>query len=134
MPLYICSIPADTLDARRRQQIAAAITRIHCDVTGAPATFVHVVFRDSEPGQYLVFGRIRAGRSDDTKIALKRQIAEAVAEAVGIELQKITVFTKDIPASWVMEGGTLLPEPGEEGDWLAAHAPERLTPPHPTRS
>jgi len=44
-----------------------------------------------------------------------------VAETIGIDGLQITVFTKDVPASWVMEGGALLPEPGEEGDWLAAH-------------
>jgi phenylpyruvate tautomerase PptA (4-oxalocrotonate tautomerase family) len=114
-------MPADTLDATRRQQIATAITRIHGDVTGAPAAFVHVVFRDADAGQYMVFGTIRAGRSDRQKLELKRQMAAAVAETLEIDAAKITVFTKDVPASWVMEGGALMPEPGEEGDWLAAH-------------
>ena len=122
MPLYICSTPAETLDDGQRRRIADAITRIHCDLTGAPPTFVHVVFGDSQSGQYSVFGTIRAGRSNDTKVALKREVAEAFAEAGGIELEKVSVVTNDVPASWVMEGGVLLPEPGEEDDWLAAHA------------
>ena len=25
-----------------------------------------------------------------------------------------------LPASWLMEGGRIMPEPGEEADWLAA--------------
>jgi phenylpyruvate tautomerase PptA (4-oxalocrotonate tautomerase family) len=112
-------MPAATLDATVRQRIAADITRIHCDVTRAPATFVHVVFRDADPGQYMVFGTIRAGRSDPIKLELKQQMAAALAETLAIDVTRITVFTKDGPAAWVMEGGTLLPEPGEEGDWIA---------------
>lgn len=122
MPLYICSAPADTLDDAKRQRIAAAITRIHCDLTGAPATFAHVVFDDAKSGQCSVFGTIRAGRSDETKAELKRQMAQAVAETVGVEVSNVGVVTTDVPASWVMEGGALLPEPGEEDAWLAAHS------------
>jgi phenylpyruvate tautomerase PptA (4-oxalocrotonate tautomerase family) len=121
MPLYICSAPADSLDDDERQSIATAITRIHCDVTGAPATFAHVVFADSKAGDYSVFGTIRAGRTDEIKGELRRQMATAVAETAGIGADKVAVLTVDVPASWVMEGGALLPEPGEEDDWLAAH-------------
>lgn len=31
-------------------------------------------------------------------------------------------MTVDVPARWVMEGGEVLPEPGEEEAWLAKHA------------
>lgn len=121
MPLYICGAPADVLDDQQRQRIATAITRIHCEVTGAPPAFAHVVFDESRT-DYSVLGTIRAGRSDDTKAELKRHMARAVAETVGVGVETVSVVTVDIPASWVMEGGALLPEPGEEGDWLAAHA------------
>jgi phenylpyruvate tautomerase PptA (4-oxalocrotonate tautomerase family) len=120
MPLYICGAPASVLNDDQRRRIAAAITRIHCEVTGAPAMFAHVVFDESKT-EYSVFGTIRAGRSDDVKNALKQQMAASVADVVGVDAANVSVFTVDVPASWVMEGGTLLPEPGEEGDWLAAH-------------
>jgi phenylpyruvate tautomerase PptA (4-oxalocrotonate tautomerase family) len=121
MPLYICGAPADVLDDEQRQRIASAITRIHCEVTGAPATFAHVVFDESK-NDYSVFGTIRAGRTEETKAALKREMARAVAETVGVGVDAVTVLTVDVPASWVMEGGALLPEPGAEDEWLAAHA------------
>lgn len=123
MPLYICGTPPNALDDRQRQRIAAAITRIHCDLTGAPPTFAHVVFDESK-GEYSVFGTIRAGRTDAVKSDLRRQMAAAVAETVGIGADEVAVLTTDVPASWVMEGGALLPEPGEEDAWLAAHASE----------
>jgi hypothetical protein len=31
----------------------------------------------------------------------------------------VAVVTVDVPARWVMEGGALLPEPGDESAWLA---------------
>ena len=34
---------------------------------------------------------------------------------------KVAVVTADTPARWIMEGGHVLPEPGEEADWLAKH-------------
>jgi phenylpyruvate tautomerase PptA (4-oxalocrotonate tautomerase family) len=121
MPLYVCSAPADVLDDAQRQGIAEVITRVHCEVTGAPATFVHVIFDESKTA-YSVFGTIRAGRSEQTKERLRREMARAVANVAGLEPHQVGVFTVDVPASWVMEGGALLPEPGEEEQWLAAHA------------
>ena len=49
------------------------------------------------------------------------EIAEAVAREIGAEPGLVRVRLLDVPASWVMEGGALLPEPGEEADWLARH-------------
>lgn len=39
----------------------------------------------------------------------------------GVPLSEIVVDTTDVPASWVMEVGEVLPEPGAEEVWLAAH-------------
>lgn len=121
MPLYVCSTPAGVLDDARRRGIAEAITRVHCQVTGAPATFVHVILDESKPA-YSVFGTIRAGRSEQTKERLRQEMARAVAEVADVEAHEVGVLTVDVPASWVMEGGAVLPEPGEEAQWLAAHA------------
>ena len=121
MPLYICGAPASTLNDDQRRRIAEAITHVHCEVTGAPAMFAHVVLDESKT-EYSVFGTIRAGRSDEVKNDLKQQMAAAVAGVVDVDAAKVAVLTADVPASWVMEGGALLPEPGEEGDWLAAHS------------
>jgi phenylpyruvate tautomerase PptA (4-oxalocrotonate tautomerase family) len=121
MPLYVCSTPANVLEDSQRQGIAEAITRVHCEVTGAPATFVHVIFDESKTA-YSVFGTIRAGRSEPVKERLRREMAQGVAKAAGLEAHDVGVLTVDVPASWVMEGGALLPEPGEEEQWLAAHA------------
>lgn len=132
MPLYQCATPPATLDDEGRQRIATDVTRIHCELTGAPPDFVHVVFVDSagnagEPAAS-VLGSIRAGRSEALRRQLAKQIAEAVAGTLGVGSERVAVRTLEIPAAWVMEGGALLPEPGDEEGWLAqyggAHRPD----------
>jgi phenylpyruvate tautomerase PptA (4-oxalocrotonate tautomerase family) len=127
MPLYICSTPAAALDDTKRRRIAQAITHVHCDLTGAPPAFVHVVFDETPAEHYAVFGTIRAGRSEETKAELRRRVGCAVADSVDVDASRVGVVTSDVPAAWVMEGGAVMPEPGEEDDWLAAQheAPER---------
>jgi hypothetical protein len=53
------------------------------------------------------------------KRALVDGLRDAVAAGAGVEAADVTVSTGDIPASWVMEGGELLPEPGDEAAWFA---------------
>lgn len=127
MPLYICNARAGTVPKEAKIGIAEDITRIHCAVTGAPPTFVHVFFFEDGPQPPLgdkaamIFGQIRAGRTEAQKAQICEEMGEALAARARISREDLTVFTTDTPASWVMEGGDVLPEPGEEEAWLAAH-------------
>ena len=127
MPLYICNAKAGAVPEEAKAKIAEAITRIHCDVTAAPPTFVHVFFFEDGPQPPLgdktamIYGQIRAGRPEAQKAQIREEMGAALAEHTGITVDALTVFTPDTPASWVMEGGDILPEPGEEEAWLAAH-------------
>jgi phenylpyruvate tautomerase PptA (4-oxalocrotonate tautomerase family) len=127
MPLYRVSIPSGSLTVAQRAQIAEAITEIHCDVTGAPALFVHAFFFDvpaSAAGpRHQVHGSIRAGRTPEQKQSLRDRMRDAVARISGCASDDVAVSTSDVPARWVMEGGVLMPEPGEEKRWLLQHAP-----------
>jgi phenylpyruvate tautomerase PptA (4-oxalocrotonate tautomerase family) len=121
MPVYHCSFPKAALDDRAREGIASDLTRIHCEKTGAPPEFVHVLFVDANAGANVV-GSIRAGRS----AALREEMAAAMAAAVERRLRAgagpVQVRLLEVPAAWVMEGGAVMPEPGEEAAWLARHA------------
>ena len=103
------------------------MTRIHCEVTGAPPKFVHVFFFEDGPMPPLgdktamLYGQIRAGRTDHQKAQIASEMHASVCEHTGLSADSIHAFTTDTPASWVMEGGDVLPEPGEEEAWLAAH-------------
>lgn len=44
MPLYMCNAVKGTISDHAKQMIATDITDIHCNVTGAPRSFVHVFF------------------------------------------------------------------------------------------
>ena len=127
MPLYTTNYVKGAISEEAKPKIAADITRIHCDVTGAPATFVHAFFFEESSelpldGQSaFLFGRIRGGRTDAQKAQIVKEMQESIHTHTGLPLDDIKVATADTPAKWVMEGGDLLPEPGEEAAWLAAH-------------
>ena len=126
MPLYICNVKKGSIDATAKKQIADAITNIHCSVTGAPASFVHAVFFEEsalfplEDKQLFVRGTIRKGRSTEQKNEIAEQIQASLAEYGKTSLQNTEAVIRETPASWVLEGGEIMPEPGEEAAWFAA--------------
>ncbi len=127
MPLYRCAIREGLSNEAQRAQIAKEVVRIHCGVTGAPASFVHAFFHerseaDLPDGQAaFVLGTIRWGRTDEQKAEIVSELKTSVAAALGCSDSEVGVVTVDIPSKWNMEGGTLLPEPGEEAAWLEQH-------------
>ncbi|MEM9628765.1 MAG: hypothetical protein AAGA21_21215 [Pseudomonadota bacterium] len=127
MPIYMCNAVRDIIPETAKPKIAADITTIHCDVTGAPPTFVHAFFFEDAPQQPLngksvfLFGNIRAGRTRVQMQTMINRMRQSIHTHAGVPLDEIIVDTTDVPASWVMEGGDLLPEPGDEKGWLKAY-------------
>lgn len=128
MPLYRCTIEPGLTTLEQRSEIAGEITRIHCEITGAPPTFVHAFFAEDAEGalpaghRAFVLGSIRAGRTPEQKEKLVAEMRGSIAHISGASEAEVGVFTADLPARWVMEGGEILPEPGEEAAWLARHS------------
>lgn len=124
MPLYRCTSPRGALSDAQREALARAFTDIHCDLTGAPRTFVHVQFlhRPEQTGstRFELHAGIRAGRDRVLAEAIIARCMQAVAEQTGALLHEISMRTSSTPASWILEGGRVLPEPGEEAEWEAA--------------
>ena len=127
MPLYRCSLSPGLTTEEQRARIAKEIVRIHCDVTGAPPSFVHAFFAETpadalpEGKVAFILGSIRWGRTDEQKARIVSELGEVVAKVIGRELDEVGVATVDVPSKWNMEGGELLPEPGEETEWLERH-------------
>ncbi|MEM8926030.1 MAG: tautomerase family protein [Actinomycetota bacterium] len=122
MPLYRCHTPVDALSDEQRSAMAKAITEIHCSETTAPPTFVHVQFHDAPAGQatpFAIHGGLRAGRPRDVTDRIVKRATEAVADIAGIPVDDVAMRTSETPASWIFEGGRVLPEPGDEAAWLA---------------
>ena len=131
MPLYICNTKKNALDQDGKARIAQAITDIHCAVTSAPPCFVHAAFFEEAPQFPLndkslyVLGTIRKGRSDEQKNEIAEQIRRALVMHGAVDAQSVEALVRETPASWVLEGGEIMPEPGEEAEWFAAHDAKR---------
>ena len=127
MPLYRCAMREGLTSEEQRARIAKDVVRIHCDVTGAPPSFVHAFFSETPADELpegrvaFVLGSIRRGRTDEQKARIVTELADAVANVLDREADRVGVATVDVPSKWIMEGGELLPEPGEEAAWLARH-------------
>jgi len=113
------NIPQD-----KKNQLAKLIMDIHCDFTGAPPTFVNVIFSQNvslNTGiEVNVLGNVRKGRTEETNERLTQKLHKDISGLLGMGSQSMEVSLMEIPARWVMEGGEVLPEPGEEDDcdWL----------------
>lgn len=124
MPLYNLACRS-ALDEPVREHVAQAVTKAHCDVTGAPAEFVNVLFAHGYPlrGELQIdaIGGVRKGgtRTADVIERLRTTLRDAVAGASGQPTAHVNVTLIGIPSNWVMEGGEVMPEPGAEKEWLA---------------
>ena len=127
MPLYRTLTRPGLLTRDQREAFANDVVDVHCEITGAPRSFVHVLYAEDDDGQLddgqdaLVFGTIRHGRNDEQKQAIATRLAAALAGHAGIEAAAVTAVSVDIDASYTMEGGKVLPNPGsaEEAAWKA---------------
>ena len=126
MPFYRCYVPDDSVPIEKRQEVAKAFTDIHCGSTGAPRSFVHVAFFDSAdsdfPTQYYIDGGNRAGRPAEVREKLLSDLKSAFIDITGISADQLDGRITEGRASWSMEGGHVLPEPGEEGPEWYEHA------------
>lgn len=142
MPTYLCTYRRDGLSEPQKARIAEAITRAHSEETGAPASFVQVVFSaqsasdafvggaPAPAGQMWIRGDIRAGRTEVQKRALMLRIMRAVGGITGTAESEIWVYLCDLTPTDMVEFGRVLPLPGAEEAWLAAlpqHLRDRLS-------
>lgn len=123
MPLYTVST-TNSVPRTQRQAISQLIMKVHCELTGAPETFVNVVFSSNVPlkdGVVLhVLGAVRKGRTPLMKDTLQQEMIERICEFMRVPEFQMQFKMHEVPAQWVMEGGEVLPEPGEEAlcEWL----------------
>ena len=136
MPTYVCTVREGQLSPDQKSRIAAEVTRIHSEVTGAPTFFAQVIFEEVKPGnhfmggvplahdqlydQIFVYGRVRAGRSIQDKLKMIKLMAEAVGEAAGVRRTGVWIYIAELPTRQMMEYGYVLPEPGDEDVWTNA--------------
>lgn len=126
MPIYRFKVPQDSVPFEQREQIAMDVTDIHCGSTLAPRHFVHVFFDEQADGESQYPTRFyldainRAGRPQEVKDKLLNDLLNAFVRHTGVSRDDISGRIGETPASWAMEGGAVLPEPGQEtAEWYA---------------
>jgi 4-oxalocrotonate tautomerase family enzyme len=136
MPTYVCAVLEGGLTPEQKVQIAKEVTRIHSESTGAPRSFVQVLFYEVRPGnhfvggamaqddQIFIRGEIRAGRNNEVKRKIIVDILRETSRITGAPQANIWIYLDELPASQMAELGHILPEPGEEETWIAALPPD----------
>jgi hypothetical protein len=119
MPFYNCACSRDLGDDKQAR-IAEVIGAIHCGLTGAPLHFVNVLFLKKyrlRKGEVIsIIGNVRTGgnRTPELIERLRRDLQASIAVAASLAPTEVVVKLVSIEAKWVMEGGRIVPEPGEE--------------------
>lgn len=67
----------------------------------------------------IINGWVPSGHSDDETSRLVAEIAGAATRVTGIPAERVLVVIGNSPARFAIEGGRVLPEPGQEQAWLA---------------
>jgi phenylpyruvate tautomerase PptA (4-oxalocrotonate tautomerase family) len=129
MPVYTCTTTTSTLTADVKGALAQEISRIHAEINHVPTTYVNVVFHelpasgiytDGVPANpVLVNGWVRSGHPADKTTRLATEIAGAVSRIANIDPDRVMMVIQNSPASGAVEGGRVLPEPGQEQAWIA---------------
>jgi phenylpyruvate tautomerase PptA (4-oxalocrotonate tautomerase family) len=129
LPVYTCTTTVGTIDPDSKKELAAEITRIHARINHVPTNYVNVVFHelpsgniftDSTPaGPLLINGWAREGHPAEETTRLAVDIAHAGSRVTGLPEEKVLVVIQSSPARFAVEGGRVLPEPGQEATWLA---------------
>jgi phenylpyruvate tautomerase PptA (4-oxalocrotonate tautomerase family) len=129
VPIYQCWSAEELLTSSTKVAVAAEITRIHCESTGAPASFVNVLFHKVDSGDCFVAGDvasrsyiagvIRHGRSLDTRQTMLRELSRMWTNLTGQPEAELIVVLHEIDPANSVEAGLIVPEPGHEQEWLA---------------
>ena len=121
MPVYNLAT-RKKISRAKKLNLANLFTDTHCGLTGAPEQFVHVLFSDDVPlagGKELhIHANVRSGRTPETVQALRDILTNKSAEILDIDSSLVGVNLMEIQAKWIMEGGYVMPDPGEEDEWM----------------
>ena len=124
MPYYQFTVPSGGATLKHKAEIAAAMTRVHSEVTGAPGNYVHCSFVEVAPESVFVAGQavdgarmvglIREGRSTEVRAKLLHGFADAWCSITGDPKTSVAIFLHEVPGANVLEDGQILPEITEE--------------------
>jgi phenylpyruvate tautomerase PptA (4-oxalocrotonate tautomerase family) len=124
VPFYQFTVPTGDPTLHHKAEVAAAVTTVHSEVTGAPAAYVHCSFVEVPPGSIFVAGEpvtgprmvgiIRDGRSAEVRGRLLHELADAWCAVTGGAKEELAIFLQEVPGANVLEDGEILPESSED--------------------
>ncbi len=121
MPVYSLT-SRKTLPKEKKEKLVHLFTDAHCSIMIAPEQFVHVIFADGVPlfdGKLLyIHANVRHGRSQEQIDKLSSTVVKESARILGVPEDKVHINLLEIQAKWAMEGGYVMPDPGEEDEWM----------------
>jgi phenylpyruvate tautomerase PptA (4-oxalocrotonate tautomerase family) len=128
VPIYTCTIAEATFSADTKRALAGEIARIHSSMNRVPSSYVNVAFHElaadslyaggAPASPVVVTGWVREGHPGDDTTRLATEISAAVTKICEIDAERVLVVIQPSPARFAVEGGRVLPEPGQETTWL----------------
>jgi phenylpyruvate tautomerase PptA (4-oxalocrotonate tautomerase family) len=123
MPLYTVTTQGDSLSDDAKVELAAKLTAVHCEMSGVPKDWVHIVFHDYPVGSGFTAGQpqatvaltllIRTGRSSEYKRDLLKRLWDLLQSATQAPDDQIVIGIQEVPASQAMEMGQIMPDVAE---------------------
>jgi phenylpyruvate tautomerase PptA (4-oxalocrotonate tautomerase family) len=120
VPLYTVTTQTGVLDAKGRSQLAAGLTQLHCEMSGVPRNWVHIIFHEFPRGSGFTAGDpaatgsltllIRTGRTAEYKRELLRRLWQLLQAATGAPDDQLVIGIQEVPPSQAMEMGQVMPE------------------------
>ena len=121
MPLYSLTSPKN-LSLSTKQKLVDLFTDAHCSIMVAPEQFVHVVFFEGIPvlenKSLYIHANVRLGRSQEEIDKVCEAFKAGCSKILEVPEDKIHINLMEIDGKWAMEGGFVMPSPGEEDEWM----------------
>ena len=119
MPVYFI-LSKSKFSKDEKERVVEAVTDVHCTVTGAPSSYVTILFlsgyRLKQGKKAIVLGNIQTGGNQTQEIIdrLKHGLSVAMSSTLHLSATCIGLQFLGVHSNWVWEGGEVLPLPGEE--------------------
>ena len=107
MPLYTVTTQVGSLSNDAKVELAAKLTALHCEMSGVPKNWVHVVFHDYTAGSGFTAGEpaatvalallIRTGRPSEYKRELLKRLWGLLRSATGAPDDQIVIGFRKFP-------------------------------------
>ncbi|MEM7514151.1 MAG: hypothetical protein AAF388_24720, partial [Bacteroidota bacterium] len=119
--LYSLTSPKN-LSSATKQKLVDLFTDAHCSIMVAPEQFVHVVFFEGIPimqnKRLYIHANVRLGRSQEQIDKVCEAFTTGCAKILQVQEEDIHINLMEIDGKWAMEGGFVMPSPGEEDEWM----------------